>query len=114
MEENEVKPPLGGKGMGASKDGGVEESSVSCRQVHWHHNSFISHLLFTFSTPSLCDQSNQNVATVTEDMPPLGVKGVGASKDGGVEESYVSADKYTPSYLYHHSSLIYVFNPFSL
>ena len=50
-------------------------------------------LSFTFSFPSLFDQGDEKVAKETEVMP-LGVKGVKDSKDGDVEESYVSADKY--------------------
>ena len=44
----------------------------------------------------------------------LGVEGVKDSKDGGVVESYVSANKYAILILYHMSSLIEFINPFSL
>ena len=47
----------------------------------------------TLSILSLCDQGDGIVANETE-VKSLGVKGVKDSKDGGVEESYVSADKY--------------------
>ena len=45
----------------------------------------------TLSIPSLFDQVNGNVAKETE-VKSLGVKGGKDSKDGGVVESYVSAD----------------------
>ena len=47
----------------------------------------------TLSIPSPCDQGNGIVANETK-VKPLGVKGVKYLKDGGVVESYVSADKY--------------------
>ena len=47
----------------------------------------------TLSILSLCDQGDGNIAKETE-VNSLGVNGVKDSKDGGVEASYVSADKY--------------------
>ena len=56
--------------------------------------SLLYHFLsFTFSLPSIFDQGDGKVAKETEVMP-LGVKGVKASKDGGIKESIVSTDKY--------------------
>ena len=51
-------------------------------------SSFIFFINFFF----LC-QSNVNVEKETEVMP-LGVKGVKALMESGMDESYVSADKY--------------------
>jgi hypothetical protein len=64
------------------------------------------------SIPSLFDQGNGNVAKETE-VKSLGVKGVKELKDGGMEESYVSADKcahiftlsYVISYWFYQSLL---------
>ena len=45
------------------------------------------------SIPSPCEQGNGIVSNETK-VKPLGVKGVKYLRDGGVVESYVSADKY--------------------
>ena len=52
----------------------------------------ISHLLLTVSIPSLCDQANENVVKETKVKSLM--NGVKDSTDCGIEESYVSADKY--------------------
>ena len=52
-----------------------------------HHMSSLTH----FFNPFLCHQGIGNVAKETEDkVKRHGVKGVKASKDDGVEESFVS------------------------
>ena len=114
-KETEVKS-LGVKGGKDSKDGGVVESYVSANK----YAAIISlsshrHLSLNFSIPSLCYQGDGNVAKETE-VKSLGVKGGKDSKDGGVVESYVSANKYADIiYLSsHQASLIEFFNPFSL
>ena len=87
----EVKS-LGVKGGKHSKDGGVKDSYVSANKyAHIHTLSSHRHLLLTLSIPSLFDQVDGNVAKETE-VKSLGVKGGKDSKDGGVVESYVSAD----------------------
>ena len=87
----EVKS-LGVKGGKHSKDGGVKDSYVSANKyAHIHTLSSHRHLLLTLSIPSLFDQVDGNVAKETE-VKCLGVKGAKDSKDGGVVESYVSAD----------------------
>jgi len=53
-----------------------------------YHQNF---LLLTLSIHSLFDQGDGKVAKETEVMP-LGVNGLNISKDGGVVESYVSAE----------------------
>jgi hypothetical protein len=65
------------------------------------------------SIPSLCDKGNGKVAKETK-VKSLGVEGVKDSKDGGVKESYVSADKYADiiSLSSHQASLIEFINPF--
>ena len=59
-----------------------------------HGYSIICLLSLTLSIPSLFDQGNGNVAKETK-VKSLGVEGVNDSKDGGVKDSYVSADKYS-------------------
>ena len=54
----------------------------------------IRHLSLTLSIPSLFDQGDENVAKETK-VKSLGAKGVNHPKDGGVKDSYVSADKYS-------------------
>ena len=114
-KETEVKS-LGVKGGKDSKDGGVKDSYVSANSML---TSFLSrllrHLLLNFSIPSLCYQGEGNVAKESE-VNCLGVKGVKDSKDGGVVESYVSANKYADiiSLSSHQASLIDFINPFSL
>ncbi len=65
------------------------------------------------SIPSLCDQGDRNIAKETK-VKSLGVEGVKDSKDGGIVESYVSADKYADiiSLSSHQASLIEFINPF--
>jgi len=48
------------------------------------------------------------------EVKSLGVKGVKDSKDGGVKDSYVSANSMLTSFLYHLVRLIDFINPFSL
>jgi len=113
-KETEVKC-LGVKGAKDSKDGGVKDSYVSADSMltsFLYH--LIRHLSLTLSIPSLFDQ-NANVAKETE-VKSLGVKGVKDSKEGGVVESYVSANKYAAiiSLSSHQTSLIDFINPFSL
>ena len=51
------------------------------------------------------------------EVKSLGVQGGKDSKDGGVKDSYVSANSMLTSFLYHlvrHLSLTYFINPFSL
>jgi len=114
-KETEVKS-LGVKGGKDSKDGGVVESYVSANK----YAAIISlsshrHLSLNFSIPSLCYQGDGNVAKETE-VKSLGVKGGKDSKDGGVVESYVSANKYADIIFIssHQASLIDFINPFSL
>ena len=52
-----------------------------------------SSLIDFYQSLFLCDQGDGNVAKETE-FKSLGLKGVEDSKDGSVEASYVSADKY--------------------
>ena len=67
--------------------------------------SIICLLSLTLSIPSLFDQGDGNVAKETE-VKSLGVKDVKDSKDGGVKERYVSADKcadiFTLSYVFSY------------
>ena len=69
----------------------------------------------TLSIPSLCYQVDGNVANKETEVKSLGVKGVKDSKEGGVVESYVSANKYAAiiSLSSHQASLIDFINPFS-
>ena len=67
----------------------------------------------TLSIPSLFDQGDENVAKETK-VKSLGVSGVKDSKDGGVKESYVSADSMLTLLLYHMCSLIEFINPISV
>ena len=107
VKETEAKS-VGVKGVKDSKDGGVKDSYVSANK----YAAIISlsshrHLLLNFSIPSLCYQGEGNVAKETE-VKSLGVKGVKDSKEGGVVESYVSANKYADiiSLSSHQASLI--------
>jgi len=99
-KETEVKS-LGVKGGKDSKDGGVVENYVSANSMltsFLYH--LVRHLSLTLSIPSLFDQVDGNVAKETE-VKSLGVKGVKDSKDGGVKDSYVSANSMLTSFLYH-------------
>jgi hypothetical protein len=83
------------KGVKDSKDSGVKDSYVS-GDKYAHIVTLSSHqasLIDFLSIPSFCDQGNGNVAKETK-VKSLGVEGVKDSKDGGVVESYVSAEKY--------------------
>ena len=96
------------KGAKDSKDGGVKDSYVSADSMltsFLYH--LIRHLSLTLSIPSLFDQ-NANVANKETEVKSLGVKGGKDSKDSGVVESYVSANKYAAiiSLSSHQASLI--------
>jgi hypothetical protein len=102
------------KGVKDSKDGGVKESYVS--SVNYANIISLSshqYLLLTLSNPSLCDQGDGNVANESK-VKFLTVEGVKDSKDGGVKDSYVSADKYADiiSLSSYQSPLIDFINPF--
>ena len=55
MEENEVKPPLGGKGEKDPKDCGVKESFVSADKYTDIITLSLVMSFLLFSIPSLCD-----------------------------------------------------------
>ena len=106
------------KGAKDSKDGGYLESYVSANSMltsFLYH--LVRHLSLTLSIPSLFDQVDGNVANKETEVKSLGVKGVKDSNDGGVKDSYVSANSMLTSFLYHlirHLSLTYFINSFSL
>ena len=83
---------LGVKGMKEIKDSGVEASFVSADK-YAAMVTLSSVIISTLSIPSLCDQGNGNVAKETK-VKSLSVNFVKDSKDDGVMDSYVSADKY--------------------
>ena len=106
--EDEVKRH-GVKGVKSSKDNGIEGSFVSFRQACHYYST--DHLLLTCWIISLRNQGIGNVAKETEDeVKRHGVKGVKASKDDGVEESFVSAE--SMSLLINQSTLTDFLNPF--
>ena len=70
----------------------------------------MSHLIFTFSITSLCDQGHGHVKKETK-VKLLGVKDL---NEKGVEASLVSTDKFDNVTCYSMSSHIYFINHISL
>ena len=95
----------GVKGVKASKDDGVEESFVSAESMSLLFNQSS---ITDFFNPFLCNQGIGNVAKETEDnVKRHGVNGVKASKNDGVEESFVSFQQICHYYSINHLLLTF-------